>query len=324
MQRAIHLYPVVAFLVAAGSAPASGAAPTEIAEAIVAACPLADPGNEEARQRCAMALAASPVLDETMDERFLWGGQREVGVYDPERSNLTRLDPLVWRRLYLSLFMFSGESRIEQAGPTTVIHLPARFRNALDAGTYPYPFWHSAKKWRHYEHSTEVLLLIVDGRLAGAMRNAASDGARPSVERSWHGKWRWDDGAEPRLALYTSLFSSTNPHTARVEAAYRRLEGAMRPYACVTCHSPGNPSGMNPLALLIYPNQALASRHAIVEQIAAQTMPPETADTPAGIRDPRARKKLLEIARAFERAAEDALAHEHDHLLKLEDRGRQR
>jgi hypothetical protein len=292
------------------SASAAAAAPGSIASAIIAACPLAEPGDEVARQRCATALAGSAVLDEVMAEPFLWGAQSAAGKFDLADSHLTRFNPLVWRRLYLSLFMFGGESRVERLGATTVIHLPARFRNELDNGSYPYPFWHTARKWAHYQVSTEVLLVVVDGKIKGAMRGAVNDESRPHPSRPWDGKWTWKGKKEPHATLYRSLFSPGNPHVVRVEAAYRRLESAMRPHGCGSCHSPNNAMGMNPLEILVYPNQALNARHTIAEQIQNQTMPPETADQVAGIRDERERRRVLKIARQFEEAAEAALAFE--------------
>jgi hypothetical protein len=45
------------------SATALASSPEEIADAIVKACPIAEPTDESARQRCADALASSAALD---------------------------------------------------------------------------------------------------------------------------------------------------------------------------------------------------------------------------------------------------------------------
>jgi hypothetical protein len=310
----MRLFCTLVFLASVGPGLAAADPADEIAAGVTAACPLAEPGDEAARQECAAKLAQLEVLDRAMHEPFLWGAQAKAGVFELDRSHLTKFNPLVWRRMYLSLFMFTGEARMEQVGATTVLRLPARFRNALDAGSYPYPFWHSEKKWSHYELSTEVLLVIQDGKVKGAMRSAETDAARPRLARAWDGKWTWKAGKEPRATLYRNLFSRNNPHVSRVETAYRKLEKVMRPHGCVTCHSPNNSMDMNPLELLVYPNQALAGRHVIVQQIEKQTMPPETVNAPAGIRDDVERRRVLRVAREFEKAAEAALAFERKKL----------
>jgi hypothetical protein len=84
----------------------------------------------------------------------------------------------------------------------------------------------------------------------------------------------------------------------------------MRAYNCGGCHAPHNPSGMNPLELLNYPNQALSGRRSIVEQLEKNTMPPEGFERPAGIADPAERERLLGLARAFASVADEALAAE--------------
>ncbi len=105
-----------------------------------------------------------------------------------------------------------------------------------------------------------------------------------------------------------NLFALDNLHVERLETAYRELEGAMRPHNCLNCHSPDNQARANPLELFSYPNQTLVSRHAIRDQIERGLMPPATGTATPGIADAAERARLAELARAFERAADDALA----------------
>jgi hypothetical protein len=309
--------PVVA---APPRASASAQWAAELARELALACPPADPGDESAREACAAKLAALPILRDAMAEPFLWGGQSKPGAYDLEASHLTRFAPYAWRRMYLSTFMFSGEHSVEEVDGRTVVHLAVSFRNALDPGAYPYPFWHSEKKWRNYQAATLVHLIVEDGRVKAAMRGADVDDARTVLARRWDSVWRWSDGAEPRNTLFANLFSKDNPHVGALETAYRDLEDGMRPYNCTGCHAPNNPSGMNPLELLVYPNQALAARRAIVEQLEKNTMPPETHDTPPGIGDDAARERLLGLARRFQAAADEALRAEGEPLPALTSR----
>ncbi len=104
------------------------------------------------------------------------------------------------------------------------------------------------------------------------------------------------------MSLYTYLFSAANPHVAELDAAYRALEGEVRQYNCVLCHSPDNTTQMNPLRLLNFPNQALTVRHRIVAQIEQNRMPLRT-----GIPDEAQRQKLLALARAFAAMGDMAL-----------------
>jgi hypothetical protein len=278
-----------------------------IAQGIVASCPLASPNDQGERDRCAERLTRLDVLRTSMADPIFWGGQKAGAGYDYKKSNTTDFNPLVWRRMYLSTFMFNGESRIEKAGALTVLHLPDAFRNALDSGAYPYPFWHSKAKWDSYQHSTELLIFIQGGRVVGSLRSSNTDPSRPTVTHEWDGLWKWTDsrGAEPYVSLYSYLLSPSNPHTARLETAYRAFEDGMRTESCEACHSPDNKMMMNPLELFSYPNQALTARHKIVAQLENNTMPPQM-----GISDEGTRQDLIRLAKDFAAAGDDALAFE--------------
>jgi mono/diheme cytochrome c family protein len=119
----------------------------------------------------------------------------------------------------------------------------------------------------------------------------------------------------PYVALYQWLFSPSNPHVARLDAAYRAFEAEARPQNCVLCHSPANPMEMNPLRLLNYPNQALTVRHEIVRLLEQNSMPP-----PGGIANRAQRKKLIARAKQFAEMGDKALQYEHE--LKPSERRR--
>src|SRR5688500_14962304 len=86
----------------------------EIAQGLVAACPLAAPNDEKARDLSAEKLTGFARLRDAMQDPLLWGGQRAGNSFRPEENHLTVFNPFVWRRMYLSLFMFTGEYSIEQ------------------------------------------------------------------------------------------------------------------------------------------------------------------------------------------------------------------
>jgi len=290
---------------------------TKIAQGIAEACPVANLDDEKAHQQCAEKLAKLEPLRKAMSEEILWGQQKEPDHYNLTEHETTIFNPLVWRRTYMSTFMVTDEPRVEEQQGFTVIHLPVVFRKELDMGAFPYPFWHSPKKWQAYQQASELLLLMKEGTIKGAMRSYQKDQERPLVEREWDGQWTWEvkDGKqEPKVTLYTNLFSQGNPHVKTLDAAYRAFEVEMRQHACMVCHSPDNSNEMKQLLLLNYPNQALASRHENVTEIKNKLMPP-----PAGIPDDKERQKLLELAKAFAEAGDKALAYEGEEVTATAD-----
>lgn len=285
----------------------------KIGKEIIAACPVvSDAKNLAAFNSCADKLAKLKILRDTMNVPFLWGTQNKVGNYNLQDHQKTEFDPLVWRRIYLSTFMFKGEPKIEQINNLIVIHLPTQFRNQLDIGDFPYPFWHSSKKWNSYQQTTELLFFLEQKKLIGSLRSAVVDPKRPKIDHAWDGKWVWNDATgkkQPYVTLYTHLFSPSNPHVAKVDAAYRALEVKLRENACVVCHSPDNAAKQNPILILNYPNQALTLRHETVRQIKEKRMPP-----PAGIANEQERQQLIELAQTFAQAGDLALAYEGEKI----------
>lgn len=277
---------------------------TALGHALARACPPGDdPADARARDACADKLGSLGILAAAQVEPFVWGGQQGSG-YALARGT-TRFNARVWRRLYASTFMFSRDFTTERVGAQTILHVPVTFRGALPAGEYPYPFWHSAKKWDAYSYATTMHLVIEGGRVLGGLRGAAQDPARPKTSHTWDGAW-----GTPRTALFAYALSAGNPHALALDLAYRALEARMREHGCPRCHAPDNKGKADQLELLVYPAQALAGRHDIVAQVADESMPPSHDGADAGITDPAARSRLLELARAFADAGDAALAWE--------------
>src|SRR4051812_38780684 len=204
---------------------------TQVSDALIASCPIAAADNEDARHMCAARLTDDKFLASVMREPFLWGGQKAGTSFHPEESPMNRFNVLVWRRMYLSLMMFTGDRSIEQTSDgLTVVHLGYQFRNGLEMGSYPYPFWHSKKKWDSYELAKEIVLIFQGGQWVGAMRAPDQDTSRPHVAHTWSGQWQWETGgqAQPYVTLYSYLFSTANPHVTRLDTAYRALSENMR------------------------------------------------------------------------------------------------
>ena len=68
-------------------------------------------------------------------------------------STLTQFGPDVFSASYLPLFMFNGKHQIafDERQNLYRIDFVAAFRNRLQPGQYPYPFWHEEIKWSIYQ-----------------------------------------------------------------------------------------------------------------------------------------------------------------------------
>ncbi len=289
-----------------------------LAKELIAACPMSGTGDASARAACADNLTNLDTLRDSMNEPFFWGGQKAGTGDNYALSQRTDFNPLVFRRTYLPTFMFTGEYRVEKTADATILHLAHNFRNELDIGEYPYPFWHAKEKWTSYQQSVELLFFIKNGKILGSLRSEEKDATRMFVDHTWDGKWQWMDPGgevEPYVTLYTYLFSPNNPHVTKLDESYRALEEEMRAHSCQTCHSPDNASKMNPLELFNYPNQALTGRHDLITEFTENTMPPvNSMGLPVGVADVAQRNKLKSLAEAFAKTADDALSYEGENV----------
>ena len=293
-----------------------------IAKGLIAACPQGDSTSDElARNACGGKLTELAVLRDTMREPFIWGGQAAGAGYRLDKST-NKFNARVWRRMYLSTYMFGSDYTIEQIADTTVLHMPVTFRGAMPAGAYPYPFWHSAKKWDAYNYSTMVHFIIQDGVVTGALRSLEQDATRTKVAHGWDGLWQWEQEgvAMPYVSIYDYLLSKDNPYADKLNDSYRALEARMRQNNCQACHAPDNQGNSAQLEFFVYPNQALMGRHDIITQLTRNEMPPKnnTLNLAAGIADPAERELLISLARDFESAGDQALAWEGDNKTEFQ------
>jgi hypothetical protein len=281
----------------------------DIAKLLVGACPVTPRDDAVGREQCASALGQSALLRQSLRDGFLWGSQKR-DANDYSFRGTTKFNTFVWRKMYLSLLMFPGSYSVEHVGQQTILRMPFLFRNDLDMGEYPYPFWHSKEKWDSWQHAKELLFVIENGSVKGALRSFEADPAKqPSVSREWDGQWQWKSGdgdeVEPAVTLYSRLLSPNNPYTTKLNDAYRAMEAEARKHECFVCHNPANGGGMNQLVFFNYPNQALYARHKIAAEVEANKMPPQK-----GIPHDSARRELAELARAFAVVGDDALGFE--------------
>jgi hypothetical protein len=279
----------------------------QLATALIATCPVVAADDAAAREDCANGLGDLALLRDLSADPLLWGGQPAGLALEqvPEQATLTRFNPFVWRKIYLSTLMFEGPALTESAGRYRVLRVPSRFRNGLDSGDYPYPFWHTEKKWLSYEQTTHIVFLFEGSQLIAGFRSEQVDLSRSHSARTWEGAWTWDQDTEPHATLFQALFSPANPVVPSLDASYRALAEGLREQTCTTCHNPSNPANEKPLDILNYPNQSLSGRHRIVAMLEQNQMPPDV-----GIADEAVRLALLERARKFAVLGDQALAFE--------------
>lgn len=288
----------------------------QVAGELAQACPLADAGDEPALNDCRTALYGDSQLRRHLQSFVLWGRQA-----DPARtlkeSHLTQFAPDVLTGMYLPLFMFNGDYKVQwhEAEGLYQIRLRTAFRNALAPGHFPYPFWHEAEKWSMYEHANE-LILWWDTR-AGRVKAAqfTIHGTNPPIRPvarvkppAFDGQWRWTDErgrTQPAVSAFVGLLRRDNPYLAQVDVAYRNFALRLREGQCMDCHVPNNPDRMKKLVLLQTPVHAAAEIKRVLKSVLEDRMPRDDV----GIEQPldgRAKAALLAEGAAFDRVLDQA------------------
>jgi hypothetical protein len=293
------------------------------------ACPLAEADDQKAFDACRESLFRSKGLP--MAKLVIWGTE-QVG--KPVREmELTEFDSEMWTGLYLSLWMFTGKYQVvyDEVEKENVIYLQTKFRNRLEHGQYPYPFWHSTAKWNDWQ-AAPTLKLHLDRsgeRVYAFLRSRHGErvtGNYPDVApHAFDGQWRWrgaDGVMEPRVALFAGLYQKDNPHLAELERSYQEFANQMRRSTCSGCHVPNNPNKMRRLVLLQTPAHAAAEIERIIKSVSKERMPFEDWGEPAHL-DPALRAALLEYAERFKAVVAKARAWEDDQLRTAE-RGKDR
>src|SRR5262249_22914237 len=197
-------------------------ASTSVGE-LTAACPLADPGDQAAFERCRDTTFHSTYLAENMRDFILWGGRKD-DTLRIEEADLTQFNGDIVRGLYLPLVMCTAKwtGRIDAADDRYIFRAEVRFRNKLQAGQYPYPFWHSDEKWDNYERANEVVFTVdlQTTKIIGLQRSMLGQGdpgidaklsytMAPPPRRFTKDEWMWRDenGAmQPSVTLFKGLF----------------------------------------------------------------------------------------------------------------------
>jgi cytochrome c556 len=300
-----------------------------------AACPPSGPGDQAAFEKCRDVVFRDAVLADNMRDFILWGGRKDDSVR-LEDAKLTQFNSDIFRGMYLPLFMFTGQwtGRVDGADNRYVFRAEARFRNALEAGQYPYPFWHTADKWDHYLKANEVVFtvdlqtdkIIALQRSMLGQANPALDARiqyaiTPPPQPFTKDEWMWRDEAgqtQPSVALFRGMYSDGNPYLAALDRAYVDFALEMRNNTCFVCHVPNNPEKMRQLVLLQTPAHAAGEIDRIIRGVEAGAMPAESWAGPKGIRNPEMKAKFLATARAFKAEVDAARQWEEDQRVSTQ------
>jgi hypothetical protein len=295
----------------------------DLAGELSRACPIARPNDEKALGACKQAMYAGTALRAKLSEFVLWGRMQSATATLKE-TNLTQFGQDVFTRTYLPLFMFTGEYQVafEPRERQHRIDFTVAFRNRLQPGMFPYPFWHDENKWSIYQGANRITMWVALDKKAAAERITAiqfsvlgrnhagvpSPIATPVFEKETHAKWVWLDSAgrtQPQVTLFDALFRPGNPYLARLDSTYRAMALELRDHECTACHQPTNPQRMKRLVLLTTPAHAASEVGRVIDAARRGSMPLDDA----GIEHPMKGFELatfLSKAEAFQAALEEA------------------
>lgn len=276
-------------------------------------CPLAAPDDEAAFNACRRFLFTDELTKGQMAQPvILWGRQKDA--QKPLKdTNLTQFAPDILAGLYLPLFMFNGQYTLtfHEKEKMYLARLGAAFRNRLQPGQFPYPFWHEANKWGIYENARAVLFWIdaQTGKIRAAQFSAegAPVGEQPRQAGSpppFDGKWVWTDAQgkmQPAVTLFDGLYRDDNPFKPALDKTYREFAVALRESQCLSCHVPSNPEGMKRLVLLQSPAHASGEIQRVLKSVRERKMPLDDLGIEKEL-DPQLMKVFLDKGGAFEKA----------------------
>lgn len=287
-----------------------------IVEELQRACPLADAGDRSAAARCRHALFGDSRFREILSPFVLWGRQRDPAMALKE-TPLTQFAPDVLAGMYVPLFMFDGKYTLSfnEREKLYLATLGAAFRNRLQPGQYPYPFWHEPAKWNGYENANSLLLWIDPGTRKAKLAQFSVHGrplpgypAAKATPPAFDGKWLWTDEqgkTQPAVTLFDGLFRDDNPHKPALEKSYRAFAIELRESQCFSCHVPDNPDKMKKLVLLQSPAHAAAEIKRVLRDVREKRMPLDELGIEKPL-EPRLLKTLLESGGEFEKVVDAA------------------
>lgn len=284
-------------------------------------CPLSDPSSQSAFDDCRQALFKDSLLKQSMVQPVVsWGRQK-----DPELSlketHLTQFAPDILTGLYIPLFMFDGQYKISyiEREKLFLATLGVGFRNRLQPGQFPYPFWHDANKWEMYENARSLYLwldphtgLIRFAQFSNRGTPVSGHVVDKATLPAFDGQWLWTDAqgkTQPAVTLFDGLYREDNPYKRQLDKSYREFATSLRDSQCLNCHVPNNPDKMKRLVLLQSPAHASGEIHRVLKSVREKKMPLDDQGIEKTL-DPVLEKTLLEKGGAFEKFVDAAAAWE--------------
>ena len=298
-----------------------------------AKCPVRPVADQAAYKSCRDALFGSESVFRGSLKRFVLWGRPLGGDINATLKDFraTQFGNDVFTGTYAPMWMWDGKYDVEYVAKdkTYRITAGAGFRNELDYGQYPYPFWHEAKKWTDYEDANTVAIWIDPKVMKISQFTFYKRLDKPAVAQStrrhmptFDGKWMWVDEKgqqQPAPTLFVGLYSEKNPGLARLDAAYRKMALTLRDAECDSCHVPNNPDKAKRLVLLQTPLHAASEIERVLKDVRQDRMPLDDS----GIEKPLKadlKERLLADAEAFaavvKAAREWEAAHSGSGLVK--------
>ncbi|MBL8515233.1 MAG: hypothetical protein JNJ55_14665, partial [Betaproteobacteria bacterium] len=230
---------------------------SQLANELADACAFAKPQDTLALDRCKTALfRPKSALRSNLPAFVLWSRMQDASRLLKD-TTLTQFGPDVFSATYLPLFMFNGKYQIafDERQNLYRIDFVAAFRNRLQPGQYPYPFWHEENKWSIYQGTNRVTAWVGIDPQSGVEKIKALQFsafgekhaaipepiATPAFDKDTHAKWLWTDEkgkTQPQVTLFDGLFSADNPHLRKLDDTYRAMALKFRDGDCMSCHVP--------------------------------------------------------------------------------------
>ena len=291
-------------------------------------CAVRPVGDQAAFTSCRAALFGNEsVLRASLKSFILWGRPPGGNINAALRDfRATHFGNDVFVGTYAPLWMWDGTYKIDYVARETVwrITAGAGFRNELDYGQFPYPFWHDAKKWTDYEDANTITLWVDPKEMKisqitfykRADQSAVAQSNRRHVP-TFDGNWMWVDAngrQQPSPTLFQGLYDPANPHLSGLDKSYRKLALAMRDAGCDGCHVPDNPDKAKRLVLLQTPLHAASEIERVLKQVRQDRMPLDEIGLEKYLLPPM-KARLLADAEAFATVVQSARAWESAHAI---------
>ena len=294
----------------------------QIAAHLSTICPKADAASQTAFDACRKGMFTSSQVHNTLSPFTLWGRQKDPNILLKEAS-LTQLAPDALAGMYMPLFMFDGSYSVSysEKNGLYLARLGVGFRNRLQPGQCPYPFWHEANKWSMYQNAKAMLFWIdPKSRKARVVQFTPFGEGEPvqtvvlTTPPAFDDKWMWTDSqgkTQPAVTLFDGLFSEANPYKQGLETSYRALALSLRESQCLQCHVPSNPNRSTKLVLLQSPAHAAAEIKRLIKQVRGDRMPVDDFGLEEALA-PHLKALLLERGLEFEQFVDKAHAWERE------------